>query len=230
MDSLSPVDSACLNAVCARSGTMSSIALRAKLTMKEAAASLTRLGAMGLVRRADRFQWEAHAARSTPARRRARKGAVRPGSSAERMIALLDRPRTGVEIASALDVTLQRVRQLVVQLSAQGLVQVADPDQPLRAVWCTGDKVVVLNATAAKVLSAVPERRGTTSHKVAVATRRPIEEVKRALSELVRRRFVLREADVFSLTRAGADHWQRRPNARRAGATPLPVKSDRVQK
>jgi len=146
------------------------------------------------------------------------------------MIALLDRPRTGVEIASALDVTLQRVRQLVVQLSAQGLVQVADPDQPLRAVWRTGDKVVVLNATAAKVLSAVPERRGTTSHKVAVATRRPIEEVKRALSELVRRRFVLREADVFSLTRAGADHWQRRPNARRAGATPLPVKSDRVQK
>jgi len=145
------------------------------------------------------------------------------------MLALLDRPRTGVELASALGVTLQRVRQLVVQLSAHGLVQVADPDQSLRAVWRTGDKVVVLHASAAKVLSAVPESRGTTTRKIAVATRRPIEEVENALSELARRGFVLGEGDVFTLTRAGTDHWQRRPNARRADAAPLPVRSERVR-
>jgi DNA-binding IclR family transcriptional regulator len=61
MDSLTPTDLACLDVIRAHSGTVSTIALRAKLTMKEAAASLARLSAAGLVQQAERHRWEANA-------------------------------------------------------------------------------------------------------------------------------------------------------------------------
>jgi DNA-binding IclR family transcriptional regulator len=230
MDSLTPTDLACLDVIRAHSGTVSTIALRAKLTMKEAAASLARLSAAGLVQQAERHRWEANARKARGAVRtpRACKRSIPPGSTAERMLEILERPATGPELARILGVTLQRVHQLVVRLSAMGLVKVGDINRPLRAVWRTGQKAIVLDATAAKVLNAVPEGRGTTSGKIAVAIRRPTEVVDKALSQLTRRGFVERDGDAFRLTATGLNHWQHRTDARRAAPAPLPVKSERV--
>ena len=236
---LTVAEAACLDVIRSGPASTSFVALNAKLTLKEASASLAKLTSTGLITRADRYRWNvtAHGGRVAvsvlprqPRRRGGKRfGEVRPGTSAERLLTLLKSPRRGPELASELGVSLQRVRQIVLRLSAVGLIEIGDPDRPLRAVWRAGRKPILLNSTVARVLSAVPVERGTTSGKIAVASRVPREEVEAALRELSERGFITQQGHVFAVTRAGADHWQHNANARRAEPPPLPVRSERVR-
>jgi hypothetical protein len=48
-------------------------------------------------------------------------GEIRPGTSSDRLIALLDHPRRGTELAKELGISSQRVHQLVIRLVASGV-------------------------------------------------------------------------------------------------------------
>ena len=64
--SLTHSEAACLDAIRARAGMQSLIALQTKLTLKDAAASIAKLAAAGLVIRQQRYWWKPPGEASTP--------------------------------------------------------------------------------------------------------------------------------------------------------------------
>ena len=242
--SLTHSEAACLDAIRAGAGMQSLIALQTKLTLKDAAASIAKLAAAGLVIRQQRYWWEAtrrgkHAVVSivaNPERSRGGKrfGEIRPGTSSHRLVALLDRPRRGTDLANELGISLQRVHQLVIRLVALGFLRVGDERHPLHIVCRADDHSVLLRITEERVLSALPQGGATTVGKIAIMTRMTRPDVSASIQHLIDNRLVRQEGvsthgELFILTPEGADHPQRRRTARRADLPPLPVRSDRVR-
>jgi hypothetical protein len=120
---LTRADAACLDAIRAGAGRQNLIALQTKLTLNDAAASIAKLAAAGLVIRQQRYCGEATRRGkgalvtivADPERSRGGKrfGKIRPGTSSDRLIALLDHPRRGTELAKKLGISSQRVHQLM---------------------------------------------------------------------------------------------------------------------
>jgi hypothetical protein len=116
---LTVAEAASLDAIRSGAGMQSHIALQAKLTLKEAISSIRKLAAAGFVIRRERYSLGSHTAREASrcdyrrepraVARGKRFGKIRPGTSADRLVALLDRPRRGPELANELAVSLQRV-------------------------------------------------------------------------------------------------------------------------
>jgi predicted transcriptional regulator len=75
----------------------------------------------------------------------------------------------GSELAKSLDITLQRVHQLVVKLHAQGLVKFGDPERILDVVLRIQDKTVLLSHDEARVLSAMSDEYATDITKIRIA-------------------------------------------------------------
>jgi Mn-dependent DtxR family transcriptional regulator len=241
---LTVAEAACLNAIRSGAGTQSLIALQAKLTLKEVLSSIAKLAAGGLIIRRERHRWEATprgkrivaTTVKNPERSRGGKrfGEIRPGTSSDRLLAFLDRPRRGLELASELAVSPQRVHQLVIRLSALGLVRVGDQEHPLHIVCRADDSSLLLRLKEEKVVSALPLGRATTAQKIGITTRMSRDEVIGSIRSLVELGLVVREGtskhgDLYALTGAGADHWQRRRTGRRADLPPLPVRSERIR-
>jgi hypothetical protein len=156
------------------------------------------------------------------------------GPSSQRLIDLLDRPMRGRELARELGLSRERVRQLLLDLHAQGRIAFADPDHPSWLVRRVDDETALLSREEERVLSALPRRQATDARGLSVAAKlsdvevQPIIEnlVVAGLAEVCERLWGVRE---FRITAAGLNHPQYVPTARQAPPPPLPVRSDRVR-
>ena len=157
-----------------------------------------------------------------------------PGTSATRLLALLDRPRRGAELATLLGVTRQRVHQLVVALAARGLVRLGDPNYPTFVIAPKDDTSILLRQEQERVLSAFPETSATTLSKITLVTQMHRSEVD-VIAESLRKAALIEKTgtatygDLYQLTMAGSTHWQRSATARHAETPPPPFRSDRVR-
>jgi DNA-binding IclR family transcriptional regulator len=236
-----PPEAACLEVL--RSGTERQmlIGLRAGLNVQQTRTALGRLASTGLAVANGHRTW-----RVTP-RGKAAKVAINtartrgrppgpslvPGTAAARLLALLDRPRHGAELPALLGVTRQRVNQLIVALSADGLIRSADPDHPTWTIVLRDDPSLLLPKDQGRVLSAFPDVEETTLLQLArvtglsaVRTARIAGSLRRA--GLVEKSWDVMSGDLYRLTVAGASHWQRSVTARQAALPALPFRSDRI--
>ena len=241
--SLKVSEAACLEALRSGIERKALIAVRAALNLPQTGLALGTLASLELATINGNRTWHltprgktAQVAIAPDVRRRGRPPGAPPvpGPSATRMLALLDRPRRGAELAALLGVTRQRVHQLIVALSARGLVRSADPDYPTFVIALRDDASTLLRQDQERVLSAFPERQATTLSKIALAT--PMTTGRTVtIAESLRKAGLIEKAgvathrDLYRLTPLGSVHWQRSATARHADMPPPPFRSDRVR-
>jgi DNA-binding MarR family transcriptional regulator len=137
-------------------------------------------------------------------------------------------------LAALLGVTRQRVHQLIVALSARGLVRSADPDHPTFVIALKDDASPLLRQDQERVLSAFPETKATTLSKIALAAQMHAGKTA-TIAESLRKAGLIEKAgaathrDLYRLTALGSTHWQRSATARHAEMPPPPFRSDRVR-
>jgi DNA-binding IclR family transcriptional regulator len=237
--SLTSAQAACLRALRHGRNLKTGIALEAKLDLIKTESALKTLASLGLAKRNRSKKWRATprgiSCRYAIAAERQRRKSGLPGPGGQRLLALLDRPMRGPDIAEKLGLTHQRVRQLIVKLHAQDHVSFGDPANPYWMVMRASDKTAYLSRVEERVLSAIPREYVTNATKIRLAARVPENSLHEVLDQLVRRRLIeasegLRAERVFRLTAAGLNHSQRIRSARRAQGPRLPVESERVSK
>jgi predicted transcriptional regulator len=240
---LSPSEAICLEALRTGSDRKMLIALRASLTLKQTQHALATLASLGLATTEGGRIWNltplgkrATIASAPAVRKRGRKpmsGPIPPGSSAARLLALLDRPRRGADLALLLGVTRQRVHQLVVDLSARSLIRFADPNYPTFVIALKGDPTTLLRQDEERVLSAFPESAATTLSKILAVTNMHADKIA-TLAEFLREVGLIEKTgaathgNLYQMSAAGLAHWQRSSTARHADVPPPPFRSDRV--
>jgi Mn-dependent DtxR family transcriptional regulator len=229
---------ACLDALRSRKEFKTDIAIRAKLDLKKVEKALEALKELGLAKRDEMNSWHftrrGRDCRSKTIPDRILRSRALPGPGARRLLDILDQPMRGDQLAERLGITPQRVRQLVVQLHAQGLVKVGDPERILEVVSRTKDKTVLLSHDEARVLSAIPDAYATNVTKIRLAVLLPEKSVRKILDRLIAKGFVVAQDGftgeaVYQITVPGLKHPQYRQDARLAHAPRLPVESDRVR-
>jgi DNA-binding MarR family transcriptional regulator len=158
---------------------------------------------------------------------------VVPGSTAARLLALLETPGHRADLPRLLGVTRERVRQLVVSQSAAGRIRGAGSEDPIFALALTDDPVVLLTYAQERVLSAFGEEKPTTlSRLAAVAHRTPA--VMAQIADILRDVGLIEKAgratygELWRLTPAGRSHWQRSPDVAKAEEPPLMFRSGRI--
>jgi DNA-binding MarR family transcriptional regulator len=240
--SLSAPEAVCLEAI--RSGTERKvlIALQTGLDLKQARQALGTLASLDLATTNRYRTWhltprgktaDISIAPATRTRGRPPLAAGVLGASAARLMALLNQPRRGSELAASLGVTRQRIHQLFVALSVRGLIRSADPNYPTFVIALKDDPSTLLTQDQERALSAFPEAKATTLSKILVLTQRTggkIATTVKSLREagLIEKTGTTTKGDLYRLTAAGSAHWQRSMTARRADLPPLPFRSDRV--
>lgn len=237
--SLTSAQAACLRALCHGRNLKTGIAVEAKLDLIKTESALKTLASLGLAKKDRSKKWRATSrgmtCRYVIAAERLRRKSGLPGPGGQRLLALLDRPMRGTDLAEKLGLTHQRVRQLIVKLHAQGHVSFGDPANPFWMVMRASDKTAYLSRVEERVLSAIPREYVTNATKIRLAVRLPENSLHEVLDQLVHRRLIeaskgLRAEGVFRLTAAGLNHSQRIRSARRAQGPRLPVESERVCK
>ena len=241
--SLSPSEAVCLEALRSGTGRKMLIALRASLNLRQTKLALERLASLGLATTDGGRTWHltpqgkrADISIAPAVRTRGRKPmtGLALGASAARLLALLERPRRGAELAASLNVTRQRVHQLVVALSARGLIRSADPNYPTFVIALKEDPSTLLRQNQERVLSAFPETKATTLSKIALVTNMPADKIA-TLADFLRELGLIAKpgsatyGDLYQLTAVGSAHWQRSASARHADIPPPPFRSDRVR-
>jgi DNA-binding MarR family transcriptional regulator len=241
--SLKVSEAACLEALRSGIERKALIAVRAVLNLRQTGLALGTLASLELATINGNRTWHltprgktANVSIAPDVRKRGRPpGApLVPGPSATRMLALLHRPRRGAELAALLGVTRQRVHQLIVALSARGLVRSADPDHPTFVIALKDDASPLLRQDQERVLSAFPETKATTLSKIALAAQMHAGKTA-TIAESLRKAGLIEKAgaathrDLYRLTALGSTHWQRSATARHAEMPPPPFRSDRVR-
>jgi DNA-binding MarR family transcriptional regulator/predicted transcriptional regulator len=227
----------CLIILRSRSCTIPKLAIEAKIAISKARTTLRKLTELGLTEQDEAKLWTATANgricrfETIPDQPNGRS----MGPGAQRLLALLDRPIHGRDIARRLGLTHQRVRQLILKLHAQGRVTFGDPESPSWLVRRADDNSPTLSRDEERVLSALPRQHATDVRRLRVTAKLAEEEIKAivgilnaaGLAEAVEG---LRRAPVFRITAAGLEHPQYIRFGRRAPASRLPVQSDRVRR
>jgi Mn-dependent DtxR family transcriptional regulator len=235
---LTKSQAACLAALRSSKESKTEVAIQAKLDLIKAAKTLEALRKLGLARRGEITRWHltrlGRYCRFKTIPDRIRRGSALPGPGARRLLDVLDRPMQGNELAERLGITLQRVRQLVVKLHAQGLVKFGDSERILEVVTRTKDKTILLSRDEARVLSTIPGAYATNATKIRLAVSLPEKSVQQILDRFVARHFVVAldgftDEAIYQITAAGLKHPQRHADFRLAHAPRLPVESDRVR-
>lgn len=228
----------CLIILRSRNCTIPKLAIEAKIAINKTRATLRKLAELGLAEQDDLKLWTA-----TALGRICRFEAIpdqpdpigrSPGPGAQRLLALLDRPTHGRDIARKLGITHQRVRELILKLHAQGRVAFGDPESPSWLVRRADDKSPILSRDEERVLSALPREHATDVRRLRVAAKLSEEEIRAIVENLNAAGLAeavegLRGAPVFRITAAGLEHPQYVRSRRRAPASRLPVQSDRVR-
>ena len=236
---LTKSQAACLIALRNSKASKPEIAIEAKLDVTQTAKALEALARLRLAKQDKAKKWhvtkngEACRFRIMPDRLRRNSGI--PGPGGRRLLELLDRPMHGNEIAERLEVSHQRVRQLVIKLHVQGRVTFGDLKKPFWIIRRADDRALLLSRDQERVLSVIPREYVTTFTKIKLAARMPEDKVQKILKSLIAGH--LAEAfegfqgnRVYRLTGSGKNHPQRDLSARRATFPRLPVESDRVRK
>jgi DNA-binding IclR family transcriptional regulator len=235
---LTKTQEACLVALRSRKESKTDIAIQAKLDLNKVAKALEALKELGLARRDEMNRWHltrrGRDCRFKTIPDRIRRSSGLPGPGVRRLLDALNRPMRGDQLAERLGITLQRVRQLVVKLHAQGLVKFGDPERILEVVSRTKDKTVLLSRDEARVLSAIPDAYATDVTKIRLAALLPERSIQQILDHFVARALVVAQEGfthdvVYQITAIGLKHPQYRQDARLAQAPRLPVESDRVR-
>jgi hypothetical protein len=139
---LSASQADCLEAVNIGLYRKAKIALHTKRDLKTVAAALEGLSRARLIRRHDKHSW-----RSTkygrlcvpevvpdPNGRDRGRGKIVAGSAGERLLATLDQPRRGRDLARQLGISRQRLLQLVVRFYAEGRLKLGDLERPTHII------------------------------------------------------------------------------------------------
>jgi DNA-binding MarR family transcriptional regulator/biotin operon repressor len=236
---LTSAQAACLIALRDGKDLKTEIAIQAGLDLAGTTAALAALAELELVTQDLTRRW--HPSRrgkacrfETVADPAPRKPGL-PGPSGQRLLELLDRPMHGNELAEKLGVCHQRVRQLLIELSARGRVRFGDPSTPFWLVLRTEDKTPFLSRDEERVLSAIPQEYATNTTKIRLAARMPEAKVVPLIERLIASGLVealhrFRSNLVYRVTSAGLQHPQRAPASRPAQAPRPPVESERVRK
>jgi len=146
---------------------------------------------------------------------------------------LLDRPRRGAELPALLGLTRQRVHQLIVALSARGLIRSADASCLSFVIARKEDASTLLSQDQARVLSAFPEGKATTLSRIALVIQMNSGKIAMT-AESLRRAGLIEKigtatyGDLYRLSVTGSAHWQRSAHARHADIPPPPFRSDRI--
>ena len=240
---LTATQAACFDAVRAGNSTKTKIAINAKLSLKATTAVLKKLDELQLMKQHRRFGWRMSKLGQLasvevvpdPERKVGRKplGSPPPGSSAKRLLKLLDTPKNGRGLAKSLGLSHQGVHQIVVNLLALGCVRIGDDGGVLRIVARADDPTVLLSRDEARVLSTMPEGHDTSIAKIRGTTRIPIARAATAIAKLQANGFVgkigrSKDDELFRLSETGLTHPQRDRLARRASPPRPKVQSDRV--
>jgi DNA-binding MarR family transcriptional regulator len=213
------------------------IAIAAKLDIKKALGALRRLEELGLARREARL-WTATERGETcdfeTAPDRPEYRGRPPGTSAGRLLELLDRPKRARALAREMGLTRERVRQLVIRLHAQGRVAFGDPDHPSWLIKRADDESPILSRDEERVLSMLPREGATDASRLRVAAELPGDDVERILAKLTGAGFAeaVEGSPVgcaYRITAAGLDHPQYVRSIRPAPPPRLPVRSDRTR-
>ena len=241
--SMSAPEAACLEALRSGAERKVLVALRARLNLSQTTRALGTLASLDLATINGNYTWHltprgkaADIVIAPAVRTRGRPPTTEfiPGTSATRLLALLDRPRRGAELATLLGVTRQRVHQVVVALAARGLVRLGDPNSPAFVIASKDDTSILLQQEQERVLSAFPETAATTLSKITAVTQMHRSEVD-VIAESLRTAALIEKVgtvtygDLYRLTTAGSTHWQRSATARHAETPPPPFRSDRVR-
>ncbi len=241
---LTASQAACLDAVRAGLDSKARVAITAKRDLAAVSAALEALRRARLVRSVGHYRWRvtrrgqscAVAVVPDPERRLGGKryGKLVAGSSAERLLKVLDRPMRGADLVEHLGITPQRVHQLVVKLHALGRLRFGDEGNVLHIIARSDDPSLLLARDEERVLSAMPEDAATNAARVAAAAHMSSQRTRDTIVRLhemgliedagMKRRYVLHR-----LTPAGSGHLQRRQRTRRAAPMPLAVRSNRVR-
>jgi DNA-binding IclR family transcriptional regulator len=227
---------ACLGALRKGASSKSQIAVAAGLSHYKARSALLSLAGLRLAERAPGNRWrltrQGKACRFKTVSDANGRGTPKPGPVAERALRALDRPMTVRELATRLQVTQQRTRQLVLTLRAAGLVRLGDPQLRPRIVARADDATPLLSRQELRVFSAIPERYATTPDRIGLAAKCRAEAAGRVLDRLLRLGLIAAAGTAagkgYLLAKEGLAHPQYRRSARRADAPALPVRSDRV--
>src|SRR3954453_10010739 len=148
--SLSPRAAACLDTLRTGSSRKMQIAQQAALTFPQTRQGLAELELLGLATTEAGRRWAltptgerapTSVATAMRGRRGPRSHEARGGLGAgeARLLACLDRPRRGAELAGLLGVTRQRIHQLVIKLSARGVIRCALQTYPTFVVAAAND-------------------------------------------------------------------------------------------
>jgi DNA-binding IclR family transcriptional regulator len=234
---LSRSQAACLSALRQGHETQPRIAVEAKLTLANTAATLRTVARLGVAERDSTKRWRATARgnvcrfETVPDRPRPDSG---PGPAGRRVLELLDRPMRGREIVEKLGMTHQGLRQLLIKLHAQGHVRFAEPEYPFWFVSRADDKTSLLSRDEERVLSVVPRDYATDATKIRLASGVSDSKVHQTLERLLVRRLAEvsdgpGEKRIYRITNVGLKHPQYAQSARRAQALRLPVESDRIR-
>lgn len=237
-------EAACLDAVKDGLDAKTKIAIESKQDLKTVAKALQKLSRARLIRRVGSRGWcPTRQGRHCdvcivpdPERRRGGKafGRLVTGSTAERLLNMLDRPMRGVELIERLGVTPQRIHQLIVRLHAQGRVRLGDREKILHIVARNNDRSILLTQDEERILSALPDDAVTTVPRLAAAAHLMSAAAKDVIGRLCEKGLVEeagsgRGQTHYRLGAEGRAHIQRRGSARRAEPVPLKVRSDRVR-
>ena len=228
---------ACLSALREGNDTTTSIAIRTRLDLRKATASLRKLEELGLARRGEMNTWlmtmRGKKCRFRTVPETTRQGNKSLGPGLRRLLDALDRPMRGRELAKKMGVTKQNVHHHIVKLYSLGQVRIGDPERLLLIVSRINDKTPLLSYEEERLLSAIPTDCATSVMKIKIATRLPEKQVQQLLKRLrvhglIEARDGLDGQIVFGLTAGGLNHPQRSERARRAKPPQLPLRSDRV--
>jgi DNA-binding MarR family transcriptional regulator len=240
---LTASQAACLESVNVGLHRKTKIALHTKRDLKTVAAALDGLSRAKLIRRHDKHSW-----RSTkfgqlcvpdvipdPNGRDRARGRIVVGSAAERLLATLDRPGRGQDLARQLGISRQRLLQLVVRFFADGRLKLGDLERPTHIIARSDDNSILLTRDQELLLSALPGDAATTVMKLKAAISMPYNRLHASISALQGLRLLNQSQSkkgvpLYELTADGRKHFQRRPPLHFAEPAPLPVRSDRVRK
>jgi len=160
-----------------------------------------------------------------------------PTPSEARLLALLDRPRRGTELAPLLGVTRQRVNQMIVTLLEREFIRPADPENRTSIIALRDDPSPLLRLEQERLLSRFPDGEATTLSRIVNLTHTPKEKIASIADSLCKTGLIEKTAvsplgDLYRLTVEGAGHWQRSVSVIRANAPSpprLPVRSERIR-
>ena len=243
-ETLSPAQAACLNAIRAGKVARRQIAVTGRLSQKATSDGLDALCERGLIRRDPHSQgWVLtelgqncsveSSERSSLAEDQHLKSGLRIERLGQSLLELLDQPRSGREIAQQLNLSPNRVRQLISRLIAMGKVRAGDPNRMTLVVARADDPSVLLTYVEERILSSLPQLEETTPSLMAAGLRLPVAEVLQHLSSLSQRGLIRELGESkrgmhYRLNEAGLAHTQYRLAAKKVRAVPLAVKSYRA--